>query len=152
LTTYWSKSILSSWWLGGPAWRHGNLNFLSQEALHLPFQPVLLVPTTQVPEAGISILKRAQHAPVATLHTIPAQWLFDHKIWPLKVCNPLPPGCRNDAAAGGVFQCKLVFKSFVSVNSRLKGLSGPVLRILKKRQKRIWHNVLSIGFRKSPSP
>jgi len=36
LTTYWSKATLSSWWLGGPALRHGNLNSLFQVVLHLP--------------------------------------------------------------------------------------------------------------------
>ena len=36
LTTYWSKSISSSKWFGGPASRHGTLNPLFQVALYLP--------------------------------------------------------------------------------------------------------------------
>ena len=36
LTTYWSESTLSSWWLVGPASRNRSLNFFFQEALHLP--------------------------------------------------------------------------------------------------------------------
>jgi len=32
LTTYWSESTLSSWWLGGPASRHWGLNYLG----HVP--------------------------------------------------------------------------------------------------------------------
>ena len=36
LTTYWSESTLSSWWLGGPASCHESLNFVFQVALYLP--------------------------------------------------------------------------------------------------------------------
>ena len=34
LTTFWSESTLSSWWLGGPALRHGSLNSLFKVAWH----------------------------------------------------------------------------------------------------------------------
>jgi len=36
LTASWSESTSSSWWLGGPASRHGSLNSFFQVALHLP--------------------------------------------------------------------------------------------------------------------
>ena len=36
LTTYWSESILSSSWFGGPTSRHKSLNSLFQVALYLP--------------------------------------------------------------------------------------------------------------------
>ena len=36
LSTSWSASTLLSWWLGGPASRHGSLNFLLQVASYLP--------------------------------------------------------------------------------------------------------------------